>query len=118
MKFSKLQVAKLLSTTPNVMASGGEIVQFFHSPQFNIDEENEGNIIEDYISFSKQLDADIIEFNNFSINDTFLKNTPFTTTKVPKKVQKWMDDEWEELLKYLDEYKELDSLKDIHIFTE
>lgn len=61
MKLTKVEKSKLLSNTPNVMASLGELVQFFRSPQYNDKEDNEGNIIEDFLTFRGMLDKDIIE---------------------------------------------------------
>ncbi len=61
MKFTKVEIAKILSSTPNVSASKGELVQFFRSPQYKPDEEHDGNIIEDFMTFRGMLDADIIE---------------------------------------------------------
>lgn len=61
MKFTKVKIAELLHTTPNVSASKGELVQFFRSPQYKPDEEHDGNIIEDFMTFRGMLDADIIE---------------------------------------------------------
>ena len=60
MKLTKVEKSKLLSNTPNVMASLGELVQFFRSPQYD-KEDNEGNIIEDFLTFRGMLDKDIIE---------------------------------------------------------
>ena len=61
MKYTKKQIAKLLNQTPNVSASLGEITQFFRSPQYNEEEQNEGNIIEDFLVFRGLLDKDIVE---------------------------------------------------------
>ena len=61
MKFIKVEIAKILSSTPNVSASKEELVQFFRSPQYKPDEEHDGNVIEDFMTFRKMLDADIIE---------------------------------------------------------
>jgi hypothetical protein len=61
MKNNKLKIAKLLSQTPNVSASTSEIIQFFRSPQYNPDEQEESNYIEDFMVFRGILDSDLIE---------------------------------------------------------
>ena len=61
MKFTKKEIAKLLNQTPNVSASLGEIMQFMLSPQYNKEEEHEGNIIEDFLVFRGILDKDLID---------------------------------------------------------
>lgn len=100
----RIDIARLLASTPNVMASNGEIVQFFHSLQFVPDEEDEGNIIEDYLSFSGQLDKDLLDLNDFSLDKTFLANKEYTTLKIPKKVQVQLDKDREELEEYIRNY--------------
>ncbi len=97
----KLDIAKLLSSTPNVMADKGEIIQFFHSIQFKSDEENEGNIIEDFMSFRGQLDKDLLEMSDFSLDKTFLSGSAYTQLKIPKKVQVQLDKDREELEEYI-----------------
>ena len=66
MKFTKAEIAKLLSSTPGVSASKGELLQFFKSPQYDKDEESDGNIIENFLVFRKQLDADLLEGGEYS----------------------------------------------------
>lgn len=61
MKFTKLYIAKLLASQPNITASSGELLQFFRSSQYNPDEEVEGNYIESFLEFKGNLDKDIIE---------------------------------------------------------
>jgi len=97
----RIEIAKLLATTPNVMASNGEIVQFFHSIQFVPDETNEGNILEDFMIFRGQLDKDLLDMNDFSLDKTFLANKEYTTLKIPKKVQIQLDKDREELEEYI-----------------
>ncbi len=109
MKFTKLEIAKLLSSTPNVMAEKGEIIQFFHSLQFNPNEVEEGNIIEDYLSFSEQLDKDLLDLKDFSLDKTFLSGSAYTQLKIPKKVQVQLDKEWEV---FQDQIKNLDLEQD------
>jgi hypothetical protein len=61
MKFTRVDIAKLLTQTPGVSASTSEIIQFFRSPQYNPNEQEEGNIIEDFMVFRGMLDSDLIE---------------------------------------------------------
>lgn len=60
-KLTRLHIAKLLASQPNVMASSGELLQFFRSPQYDPDEESEGNQVESFLEFRGDLDKDIIE---------------------------------------------------------
>ena len=101
MKLTKLELAKLLATTPNVMGSKGEIIQFFHSLQFDKDEENGSNVIEDFLYWRGELDKDLIEMKDFSLSDTFLKDKEYSTTKIPKKIQQQLDKEYKELQEYI-----------------
>ena len=105
MKYTKLSIAKLLSSTPNVMASKGEIVQFFHSPQFKPDEEQEGSIIEDFLSFRGQLDKDLLDLNDFSLDKTFLSGSEYKKLPIPKKVQIQLDKDREELENYIKNFE-------------
>jgi hypothetical protein len=54
----KIKIAKLLHNQPNVNASSIELMQFFRSPQYKPNEENEGNIIEDFLEFKNFLYID------------------------------------------------------------
>ena len=101
MKFSKLEIAKLLATTPNVMANESELLQFFRSPQYHPDDENEGNHIEDFHCFRNELDNHLLEYKNWSIENTFLKGRVFEKSKIPVKVQKQLEKERIELETYI-----------------
>lgn len=88
MKFTKKHIAKLLHTTPNVMATSGELVQFFRSKQYNPDEEHEGNFIEDFLSFRGDLDKDLLESKVYCerLINVFTSSLP--PSKIPAKVLK------------------------------
>lgn len=101
MKITKLDVAKLLSTTSNVFASQSELVQFFRSPQYHPEEEHIENNIDDFLTFRKQLDADLLELSTWSIEKSFLKGKTFTTSKIPIKIQKQLEREKQELEDYI-----------------
>lgn len=102
----KLDIAKLLATTPNVMASKGDIVQFFHSNQFHPEEEIEGNHINDYLEFSKQLDADLLYLSDWSLDKTHLSGSVTIANVIPKKVQKQLELEAKELEDYINNFQE------------
>ena len=97
---SKAEIAKYLNK--EVDASKGELVQFFHSTFYK-----EGLSKEQYIpafkSFIIDLDECILKTNNFSINDTFLKDKPFTTSKIPVKALKQMQQDYKESQAYIDQ---------------
>lgn len=85
---SKAEIAKFLHKETN--ASKGELVQFFHSTFYKVGM-NEGEYLSAYNSFSIDLEECLLKTNDFSINDTFLRNKTFTTLKIPKKVLKQME---------------------------
>jgi len=97
---TKPEIARYLSK--EVDASKGELVQFFHSTFYK-----EGLSEEQYIpafkSFIIDLDESILKTNDFSINDTFLKDKPFTTSKIPVKVLKQMQQDYKESQAYIDQ---------------
>ncbi len=97
---SKVELAKLLHKEAN--ASKGELVQFFHSNYYK-DELKAEQYIPLFISFRTQLDKDLESFKNFTINDTFLKDKPFTPSKIPKKILKQLELEYIEHQKYLEQ---------------
>jgi len=103
---TKLEIAKLLANTPGVMASKEEIIQFFHSPQFIFEEEEEGNIIEDFMVFRGILDKDILDCKDWNIDKTFLKGKTTDLPKIPKKVQQQLDKERQELQDYIKSFDE------------
>lgn len=100
----RIDIARLLASTPNVMADKWEIIQFFHSLQFKPDEENEGSILEDFMVFKGQLDKDLLYMNDFSLDKTFLSGSAYTTLKIPKKVQDQLNKDMEELEEYIKNY--------------
>lgn len=102
----KLEIAKLLATTPNVMATKEEIVQFFYSNQFHPGEEHEGNHIEDYLDFKGQLDKDLFFFSDWSLDKTHLSGSVTIANVIPKKVQKQLDLEAKELEDYINNFQE------------
>lgn len=97
---TKPEIARYLSK--EVDASKGELVQFFHSTFYK-----EGLSEEQYIpifkSFIIDLDECILKTKDFSINDTFLKDKPFTTSKIPVKVLKQMQQDYKESQAYIDQ---------------
>lgn len=66
MKYTKKYIAVLLHNQSNVNATSGELVQFFNSNYYNPEEEDEGNIIEDFFNFLyDNVDYDLIkEYKN------------------------------------------------------
>lgn len=97
----RIDISRLLASTPNVMASKGEIIQFFHSKQFFADETNEGSILEDFMTFRGQLDKDFLDMSDFSLDKTFLSGSAYTQLKIPKKVQDQLNKDREELEEYI-----------------
>jgi hypothetical protein len=106
---TKLELAKLINSKVNT--SKGELVQFFHST-FYKERLSEEEYVEDFISFQTELHTYLEENKNWDINDTFLKDKPFTTTKIPVKVLKQMQQDYEEaqayIQKVIDEINEQD----------
>lgn len=58
---------------------------------------------DDFKSFIIDLDECILKTNDFSINDTFLKDKPFTTSKIPVKVLKQMQQDYKESQAYINQ---------------
>ena len=87
---SKAEIARYLSKQAET--SKGELVQFFHSTFYK-----EGLDEEQYLSafrlFIIDLDEFLIETKDWGLHYTFLKDRPFTTLKIPKKVLKQMEEE-------------------------
>jgi hypothetical protein len=96
---TKLELAKLLYSKVN--ASRGELVQFFHST-FYKERLSEEEYVEDFISFQTELDTHLKQNKNWSIDDIFLKDKPFITSKIPVKVLKQMQRDYEEAQAYID----------------
>jgi len=97
---TKLELAKLLNSKVN--ASSSDLVQFFHST-FYKERLSEEEYVEDFISFQTELHTYLEENKNWSINDTFLKDKPFTPSKIPVKVLKQMQRDYEEAQAYIDQ---------------
>jgi hypothetical protein len=105
MKIPKIEVARLLSSTSNIFASKGELLQFFRSPQYHPDEENESNHVQDFLEW-RGIHDDILSSDTMG---TFLKGKLFTPSKIPIKVQKQLEKErieLEEYIKGLDKFLE------------
>ncbi len=98
---SKAEIARYLSKEVN--ASKGELVQFLHS-NFYKDGLNEEQYLHTFKQFIIELNEFLLDSKEFSINDTFLKNKPFTTSKIPKKVLKQME------LDYLENQKSIEQI--------
>lgn len=97
---TKLEIAKLLNSKVN--ASKGDLVQFFHST-FYKERLSEEEYVEDFISFKTELHTYLEENKDWNINNTFLKDKPFTTSKIPVKVLKQMQRDYEEAQAYIDQ---------------
>jgi hypothetical protein len=54
---NKKEISLLLNQTPNISATKKEIEEFLLSKYFNKNEENEGNIIEDFITWRGEFDS-------------------------------------------------------------
>ena len=97
---TKPEIARYLSK--EVDASKGELVQFFHSTFYK-----EGLSGDEYVSsfilFQTELNNYLEENKNWGINDTFLKDKPFTTTKIPVKVLKQMEQDYKEAQAYIEQ---------------
>tara|TARA_R110000772_G_scaffold145294_2_gene255123 strand:- start:335 stop:661 length:327 start_codon:yes stop_codon:yes gene_type:complete len=87
---SKAEIARYLNKEVN--ASKSQLVQFLHSTFYK-----EGLDEEQYLlafnSFIIDLDEFLIETKDWGLHYTFLKDRPFTTLKIPKKVLKQMEEE-------------------------
>lgn len=106
---TKAEIARLIASKVNT--SKAELVQFFHST-FYKEGLSEEEYVEDFISFQTELNTYLEENKNWSINDTFLKDKPFTTSKIPVKVLKQMQHDYKEsqayIQKVIDEINEQD----------
>jgi len=94
----KASIAKLLHKETN--ASKAELVQFFHSTFYKIGMSEE-EYVSAFKSFSIDLEECLLKTKDFSINDTFLKDRPFTTSKIPIKVLKKMELDYKETQAYI-----------------
>jgi hypothetical protein len=97
---AKAEIARYLSK--EVDASKAELVQFFHST-FYKEGVSEGEYLSAFKSFIIDLDECLLKTNDFSLNDTFLKDRPFTTLKIPKKVLKQMELDYLEAQAYIEQ---------------
>ena len=97
---TKAEIARLI--TSKVNASKAELVQFFHS-NFYKERLSEEEYVDDFLSFQTELDTYLEQNKNWSINDTFLKDKPFTTSKIPVKVLKQMQQDYKEAQAYIDQ---------------
>ena len=96
----KLELAKLINSKVN--ASKAELVQFFHST-FYKERLSEEEYVNDFLLFQTELNTYLEENKNWSINDTFLKDKPFTASKIPVKVLKQMQQDYKEAQAYIDQ---------------
>jgi hypothetical protein len=99
-ELSKAEIARYLNKEVN--ASKAELVQFFHST-FYKEGLNEDKYVSSFISFQTELNTYLEENKNWGMNDTFLKDKPFTTTKIPVKVLKQMEQDYKEAQAYIDQ---------------
>ena len=97
---TKAEIARLIASKVN--ASKAELVQFFHST-FYKEGLSEEEYVDDFLLFQTELDTHLEQNKNWSINDTFLKNKPFTTSKIPVKVLKQMQQDYKEAQAYIDQ---------------
>ena len=96
----KAEIAKSIASKVNT--SKAELVQFFHST-FYKERLSEEKYVDDFISFQTELHTHLEENKNWSINDTFLKDKPFTPSKIPVKVLKQMQQDYKEMQAYIDQ---------------
>ena len=96
---TKAEIARYLNKEVNT--SRGELVQFFHST-FYKEGLSEEQYLFAYNSFITDLDEYLLNNKDWSINDTFLKDRPFTTSKIPKKVLKQMEVDYLEAQAYIE----------------
>jgi len=106
---TKAEIARSIAS--KVKASRGELVQFFHST-FYKERLSEEEYVSDFLLFQTELNTHLEQNKNWGINDTFLKDKPFTTSKIPVKVLKQMQQDYEEaqayIQKVIDEINEQD----------
>ena len=95
---TKAEIARFLNKEVNT--SKGELVQFLHSTFYK-----EGLSEEQYLSAFKSflidLDKELEECKDWSIEKTHLKGIEFTTLKIPKKVLKQMEVDYLEAKAYI-----------------
>jgi hypothetical protein len=104
---TKAEIARSIASKVN--ASKAELVQFFHST-FYKEGLSEEEYVNDFLSFQTELDNYLEENKNWSLNDTFLKDKPFTTSKIPVKVLKQMQQDYDEAQAYIQ--KVIDEIND------
>jgi hypothetical protein len=97
---TKAEIARLIASKVN--ASKAELVQFFHSTFYKEGLSGE-EYVDDFLLFQTELDTYLEQNKNWSINDTFLKDKPFTTSKIPVKVLKQMQQDYKEAQAYIDQ---------------
>ncbi len=95
---TKAEISRYLSKEVNT--SKGELVQFFHS-NFYKEGLNEEQYLSAYKLFILNLDEDLLYFSDWSIEKTHLKGVEFTTTKIPVKVLKQMQQDYKESQAYI-----------------
>jgi len=101
---NKKDIAILLNQTPNISATSGEIIQFFYSKYFDINEEHEGNIIENFIEFRGDLDKSIEESRQYYEDSIKILSKQISPSKpLPKKVIKQLEEQQKELEKLFKE---------------
>ncbi len=96
---TKAEIARYLSKEVNT--SKAELVQFFHST-FYKERLSEEEYINDFLLFQIELNNYLEDNKNWSIDDTFLKDKPFTTSKIPTKVLKQMQQDYKEAQAYIE----------------
>jgi bacterioferritin (cytochrome b1) len=97
---SKPIIARTLNKQLN--ASVGEITQYFHSSYYDESYELENHLLS-FTAFRLQLNEDLEFFKDWSIDKTFLKDQPYTTLKIPKKVLKQMEEDHIKAKAYIDD---------------
>ena len=95
---TRAEIARYLNKEVN--ASKSQLVQFLHST-FYKEGLSEEQYLFDYGLFISNLDEYLLEFEDWSIHDTFLKDKPFTTLKIPKKVLKQIEEEYVMMQNYI-----------------
>jgi hypothetical protein len=100
----KKQIAKLLHSQSNISATSGELVQFFRSDFYNGEEDDEGNIIEDFLEWRGDNIQTIEEARQYYENSMKLLSKQLTPSKpLPKKVIKALEEQQKELDKLFKE---------------
>ena len=104
---TKAEIARTIALKVNT--SKAELVQFFHST-FYKEGLGEEEYVNNFLLFQTELDNYLEENKNWSLNDTFLKDKPFTTSKIPVKVLKQMQQDYDEAQAYIQ--KVIDEIND------